>query len=147
MLEKKHQREARPGTWHACAKCGRVRHIAAPAVASASQLRCYGCKRQTSAYAWRTYPQIPAADASRINTLVQQLETQNSLSEELLHNRPQYFQWVEAERKLKQLERELSIEFPSVPVRRRASTDHQDIWSHVHGTVPRGPLPRRAAHQ
>ena len=140
-LESKREREARQGTWHACTACGRARHIAA-ALDAKSRLKCYGCKRQTTLAGWHSYPSVPVADVPRINALVKQIESQNRLSETLLHESQDFFKWVDSERKLLQLERTLLDEFPDVSAPRRATQSYRNIWSHHHhGTSPSGPLP------
>ena len=134
-LEEKFNREAEPGTWHACAKCSHVRHIPAGAAMKA-RLICYACKRQATVGAWRSAPELSPLDAKRVNGLVKAADAQNKAAHELLHTSKRFFHWVEAEKILGQLEDILWHEFPEVGIERRATKEgtHGSTWFEVHGT-------------
>ena len=140
-IEVKIRREEQPGTWHACTKCGHVRHVANAEVGtSRKHVRCNSCKSESTWWAWKQRPQLPrGACAGRINRQLQEAGTQNAHCQVFLHDSPNYFQWVAAERQLRRLENALFQEFPDMPIERCAVSNFSELWEDMHGPVPHGP--------
>ena len=128
---------------------GRVRHVA-EVVDDAARLACNSCKRQTTARAWRSYPEIAESEVLRVQHLMNEADRQNASAHKFLHDFKQYFHWVHAERTLRELEGILRREFPEAVMRRLALDEGtmDPMWLNIHGsTRPSGPhRPVELAH-